>query len=135
MQANTDSANLQVTWVFGSADRPQLQSFGSSDQTSTYVPPGKNNGGELHVPAVMVDIDHYVITPRRLRNSRGIRIELQGCIFGYGDLDGKSSRMPSHFLAWLGSRDCLTAPRTLLCTPKHPQKAKADSPLFARLRY
>ncbi|TVY90976.1 hypothetical protein LAWI1_G003098 [Lachnellula willkommii] len=93
-----------VTWLFGKANRPQLQGFGSSDQTPSYEPPGDGTPAKLHVPAVMVDIDHYIINPRRLSNSRGVRIELQGQTFGYGDLDDYSIEPTSMLMCCIGKK-------------------------------
>ncbi|TVY55085.1 hypothetical protein LCER1_G002847 [Lachnellula cervina] len=103
-QAHIDFPNLQVTWLFGKANRPQLQSFPSSDQKPSYEPPGDGTPAKLHVPAVMVDIDNYIINPRRLSNSRGVRIELQGQTFGYGDLDDYSIEPTSMIICCIGKK-------------------------------
>ncbi|TVY40441.1 hypothetical protein LSUB1_G003320 [Lachnellula subtilissima] len=94
----------QVNWLFGKANRPRLQIFGSSDQTPSYEPTGDGTPAKLHVPAVMVNIDHYIIDTRSLHISRAVRIELQGHTFGYGDLDDYSIEPTTMLMCCIGKK-------------------------------
>ncbi|TVY14321.1 hypothetical protein LARI1_G007901 [Lachnellula arida] len=103
-----------VCWPFRKSGS-ELQSFASDDCASSSLIPTKDALTTLYVPAVIVNVEDFTITPRPLNNHRSIEMKLQGRRFGYADLDDPSIEPPTSLtMCCIGKRPEYVEPEGLV---------------------
>lgn len=88
----------------------------------------------LHVPAVIVSVQDFKITPRPLNNHRSIEIKLQGRRFGYADLDDPSIEAPTSLtMCCIGKRPEYVEPEGLVIRGLLVEPVEGKNSCFRRI--